>query len=149
MPEEKRRPLAYPPGMIELQTRDAGFRSMGGLYMKWSEEIRLRDWADYYADLFLGAVLGLAGIAFFAFTTFYFTRTALEFRGAPAVVLRCISWNISALCLTLICLWLAALAMPIKRAVALHRFLGRLIYVLAGSAIFGLIGVVSFAFNWL
>jgi len=146
MPPEKRIPLAYPPGMIELRTRNAGFRGMGGLYMKWSEEIRLRDWADYYADLFLGAVLGLAGIAFFAFATFYFTQIALDHRDAPAVVLRCIAWNISALCLALICLWLAALAMRIKRAAMLHRFLARLIYVLGGSALFGLIGVVPLAF---
>lgn len=134
--------------MIELRTSNAGFRSMGGLYMEWSEEIRLRDWADYYADLFLGAVLGLAGIAFFAFTTFYFTQVALDHRAAPAVVLRCLAWNVSALCLALICVWLAALAMRIKRAATLYRFLARLIYVLGGSFLFGLIGVIPFAFIW-
>ena len=116
------------------------------LYAEWSEELRLRAWADYYADLFIGASIALVGTALFVAWTIYLFAIARGHSTALAVVLRCVSWEVSGACILLGVFFLAGRIMRMQFVLRMQWLLKWAFYAFGVSAIFGLIGVIPFAF---
>ena len=124
----------------------AAMAGLRRLYAEWSEELRLRAWADYYADLFIGAGIALVGGALFVAWTIYLFSIARENSTALAVVLRCMAWEISGACILLGVFFLPGRIMRLRLVPRVRWLLKWAFYAFGASAIFGLIGVVPFAF---
>ena len=135
------------PDVLRLRaSRGASAAGLARLYLQWSKELRWQAKADYYADFFIGAAVCLFSGAFFVAISAYFARLALDNKHALAVVMRCISWDVSALCLAILGWIIGAWWMRLELGAGTKGFLKWTVCVLIFSSAFGLIGVVPFAF---
>ena len=143
----KQRTYACEADVLRLRaSRSAPAADLARLYLRWSEELRWQARADYYADLFVGAAICLFSSGFFVAISAYFVRLALGHKHALAVVMRCAAWDVSALCLAILGWAMGAWWMRLDLGVGARRFFGWTVRALIFSSVFGLIGVVPFAF---